>query len=33
VARAGERIEWDGLDVIPFEEGKVKREDVYSDSV
>ncbi len=24
---------WDGLDVIPFEDGLVKRKDVYSDSV
>ena len=29
----GNRIEWDGLDVIPFEGGLVKRKDVYSDSV
>lgn len=29
----GNRIEWDGLDVIPFEDGLVKRKDVYSDSV
>jgi steroid delta-isomerase-like uncharacterized protein len=29
----GNRIEWDGLDVIPFEDGQVKRKDVYSDSV
>jgi steroid delta-isomerase-like uncharacterized protein len=29
----GRRIEWDGMDVIPFEEGMVKRKDVYSDSV
>ena len=29
----GNRIEWDGLDVIPFENGQVKRKDVYSDSV
>jgi steroid delta-isomerase-like uncharacterized protein len=29
----GNRVEWDGLDVIPFEEGQVKRKDVYSDSV
>jgi steroid delta-isomerase-like uncharacterized protein len=29
----GRRVEWDGLDVIPFEEGLVKRKDVYSDSV
>ncbi len=26
-------IEWDGLDVIPFEDGLVKRKDVYSDSI
>jgi steroid delta-isomerase-like uncharacterized protein len=30
---SGRRIEWDGLDVIPFEGGLVKRKDVYSDSV
>jgi steroid delta-isomerase-like uncharacterized protein len=29
----GERIEWRGVDVIPFEGGLVKRKDVYSDSV
>jgi steroid delta-isomerase-like uncharacterized protein len=29
----GKRVEWDGLDVIPFQEGLVKRKDVYSDSV
>ncbi len=29
----GRRIEWDGLDVIPFEDGLVKRKDVYSDSI
>jgi steroid delta-isomerase-like uncharacterized protein len=29
----GKRISWDGLDVIPFEDGLVKRKDVYSDSV
>jgi steroid delta-isomerase-like uncharacterized protein len=29
----GRRVEWDGLDVIPFEAGLVKRKDVYSDSV
>ena len=29
----GRRISWDGLDVIPFENGLVKRKDVYSDSV
>ena len=27
------KISWDGLDVIPFENGLVKRKDVYSDSV
>jgi steroid delta-isomerase-like uncharacterized protein len=29
----GKRISWDGLDVIPFDRGLVKRKDVYSDSV
>ena len=29
----GRRIEWNGMDVIPFEGGLVKRKDVYSDSV
>jgi steroid delta-isomerase-like uncharacterized protein len=29
----GKRIEWKGIDVIPFEDGLVKRKDVYSDSV
>ena len=29
----GRRIKWDGMDVIPFEDGKVKRKDVYSDSI
>ena len=29
----GRRITWDGLDVIPFEDGLIKRKDVYSDSV
>ena len=29
----GKRIEWRGIDVIPFEDGLVKRKDVYSDSV
>lgn len=32
-APTGRRIEWKGIDVIPFEGGKVKRKDVYSDSV
>ena len=27
------KVTWDGLDVIPFENGLVKRKDVYSDSV
>jgi steroid delta-isomerase-like uncharacterized protein len=30
---SGKRVEWKGMDVIPFENGKVKRKDVYSDSV
>src|SRR3954447_26146044 len=30
---SGERVEWEGLDVIPFEGGLIKRKDVYSDSV
>ena len=29
----GEKIEWRGVDVIPFEDGLIKRKDVYSDSV
>jgi steroid delta-isomerase-like uncharacterized protein len=29
----GNRVTWDGVDVIPFEDGLVKRKDVYSDSV
>jgi steroid delta-isomerase-like uncharacterized protein len=29
----GTRIEWKGLDVIPFEDGLIKRKTVYSDSV
>jgi steroid delta-isomerase-like uncharacterized protein len=29
----GKTITWVGLDVIPFENGLVKRKDVYSDSV
>jgi steroid delta-isomerase-like uncharacterized protein len=27
------RVTWDGIDSIPFEDGLVKRKDVYSDSV
>ena len=30
---SGKRIEWEGMDIIPFEDGKVARKDVYSDSV
>jgi steroid delta-isomerase-like uncharacterized protein len=30
---SGARIEWKGVDVIPFEDGKIKRKDVYSDSL
>jgi ketosteroid isomerase-like protein len=29
----GRRVEWQGLDLIPFEAGLVKRKDVWSDSV
>jgi steroid delta-isomerase-like uncharacterized protein len=29
----GRRVEWRGVDVMPFENGLVKRKDVYSDSV
>ena len=29
----GRRVEWEGIDSIPFEGGLVKRKDVYSDSV
>ena len=30
---SGRRVEWEGMDIIPFERGKVKRKDVYSDSI
>ena len=30
---SGKRIEWEGMDVIPCEDGLIKRKDVYSDSV
>ena len=30
---SGRRVEWKGMDVIPFENGLVKRKDVYSDSI
>ncbi len=33
VPPSGETISWDGVDVIPFEDGLIKRKDVYSDSV
>lgn len=29
----GNRLEWVGMDVIPFEDGLIARKDVYSDSV
>jgi steroid delta-isomerase-like uncharacterized protein len=29
----GKTVTWNGLDVIPFQDGLVKRKDVYSDSV
>jgi steroid delta-isomerase-like uncharacterized protein len=32
-APTGRTIRWDGIDSIPFEDGLVKRKDVYSDSV
>jgi steroid delta-isomerase-like uncharacterized protein len=32
-APTGNSIRWDGIDSIPFEDGLVKRKDVYSDSV
>jgi ketosteroid isomerase-like protein len=30
--RAGRRVEWDGIDVFPFENGLILRKDVYSSS-
>ena len=33
VEPTGRRIQWRGVDLIPFEDGLVKRKDVYSDSV
>jgi steroid delta-isomerase-like uncharacterized protein len=33
VAPTGRTISWDGIDSIPFEDGLIKRKDVYSDSV
>ena len=32
-APSGNTVSWDGIDSIPFEDGLVKRKDVYSDSV
>jgi hypothetical protein len=32
-APSGRRVEWEGIDSIPFENGLVKRKDVYSDRV
>ena len=29
----GKTITWDGVDVIPFTEGLIRRKDIYSDSV
>ena len=29
----GKKVEWQGVDVIPFEDGLIKRKDVYSDSL
>jgi steroid delta-isomerase-like uncharacterized protein len=29
----GKTVEWRGVDVIPYEDGLIKRKDVYSDSV
>jgi steroid delta-isomerase-like uncharacterized protein len=28
----GQRLEWDGIDVFPFEDGLIARKDVYSSS-
>jgi steroid delta-isomerase-like uncharacterized protein len=32
-APTGRKVEWRGVDVIPFEDGLIKRKDVYSDSI
>jgi steroid delta-isomerase-like uncharacterized protein len=29
---SGKRVRWDGIDVFPFEDGLIKRKDVYSTS-
>ena len=31
-SREGQRVEWDGIDVFPFENGQILRKDVYSSS-
>lgn len=33
VPASGKTVTWDGVDVIPFENGLIERKDVYSDSV
>ena len=33
IAATGKALSWDGVDVIPTENGLIKRKDVYSDSV
>ena len=33
VPPSGKRVTWEGVDVIPFENGLITRKDVYSDSV
>jgi steroid delta-isomerase-like uncharacterized protein len=30
--RSGQKVEWDGIDVFPFENGLILRKDVYSSS-
>jgi len=30
--KGGERLEWDGVDVLPIVDGKIARKDVYSSS-
>jgi ketosteroid isomerase-like protein len=32
VQKDGRELEWDGIDVFPFENGLIKRKDVYSSS-
>ena len=31
-AEDGRRLEWDGVDIFPFEDGLIQRKDVYSSS-